>query len=143
MFLPYVYSKFNILAGNFFEEVEKMTYVDGFVIPIQKKKTNAYKKMALWGKRMWMKQGALEYFECVGEDLKGMPGCGNFKKMAKLKPNETAFFSFIVYRNKEQRNTINKKIMKEMNKYHMPKDMPFDMKRMAVGGFKTLVEGHK
>ena len=117
-----------------------MTYVDGFVIPVPKSKVAEYKKMAQWGKKLWMKHGALQYFECVGDDLAGMPQTSSFKKMADLKPTETAFFSFIIYKNKKQRDAINKKIMKEMEKQGMP-DMPFDVKRMAMGGFKTLVQG--
>ena len=79
-----------------------------------------------------------EYFECVGDDLASMPGASNFKRMAKLKAGETIFFSFIVYRNKAHRNAVNKKVMASMPS--MPKEMPFDMKRMAFGGFRTLVE---
>ena len=118
-----------------------MTYVDGFVIPVPKGKIAAYKKMAALGKKVWMKHGALQYFECMGEDLDGMPGCGNFKKMARLKPSETAFFSFIVYKSKAHRNAVNKKVMAEMHALPMPDSMPFDMKRMAYGGFKTLIQG--
>lgn len=119
-----------------------MTYVDGFVIPAPKKTVAAYKKMATWGKKVWMKHGALQYFECVADDLdNNMPGCGDFKKMAKLKSNETLWFSFIVYKNRAHRNAVNKKVMAEMAKHGMPKKMPFDMKRMAFGGFKTVVEG--
>jgi uncharacterized protein YbaA (DUF1428 family) len=118
-----------------------MTYVDGFVIPVPKGKVAAYKKMAALGKRMWMKHGALQYFECVGDDLAGMPECGNFKTMAELKPSETAFFSFIVFKNKAHRNAVNKKVMAEMQTQPMPKSMPFDVKRMAYGGFKTLIQG--
>ena len=120
-----------------------MTYVDGFVIPVPKGKVKSYVKMARWGKKMWLKHGCLEYFECVGDDLKAMPGCGDFKRMAKLKPSETAFFSFIVYKSKAHRNKVNKAVMEEMKKTPMPKDMPFDLKRMAHGGFKTLVEGRR
>ena len=118
-----------------------MTYVDGFVIPVKKSKVAAYKKMAAIGKRIWMKHGALQYFECAGDDLAGMPGCGTFKKMAKLKPTETVFFSFIVYKNKAHRDAVNKLVMAEMMKQKMPTTMPFDMKRMVFGGFKTLVQG--
>jgi len=118
-----------------------MTYVDGFVIPVPKGKIAAYKKMAAWGKKMWMKNGALQYFECVGDDLAGMPGCANFKTMAALKPSETAFFSFIIFKNKAHRNAVNKKVMAEMTTQQMPESMPFDMKRMAYGGFKTLIQG--
>lgn len=119
-----------------------MTYVDGFVIPVPKKKLAAYKKMAIWGKKTWMKHGALQYFECVDDDLKVMPGCGGgFPEMAKLKKGETLWYSFIVYKNKAHRNAVNKKVMHEMQQSKMPKVMPFDMKRMAHGGFKTIVQG--
>src|SRR6185503_13037265 len=118
-----------------------MTYVDGFVIPVPKGKVAEYRKMAALGKKMWMKHGALQYFECVGDDLAGMPGCGNFKTLAELKPSETVFFSFIVYKSKAHRNTVNKKVMAEMQKQAMPATMPFELKRMAYGGFKTLVQG--
>jgi alkaline phosphatase len=89
-----------------------MSYVDGFVIPISKRKVAAYRKMAQLGKRMWMKAGALEYFECVGDDLKSMPMMGDFKKMAKLRPGETVFFSFIVFKSKAHRNAVNKKVIR-------------------------------
>ncbi len=119
-----------------------MTYVDGYVIPTSKSKIAAYKKMATWGKRMWMKHGALQYFECVADDIEPMPGCGGgFKKLVKLKPSETVWYSFIVYRNKAHRNAVNKKVMQEMSKHTMPKSMPFDLKRMVNGGFKTMVQG--
>jgi uncharacterized protein YbaA (DUF1428 family) len=121
-----------------------MSYVDGFVIPVAKAKVAEYRKMAALGKKMWMKHGALQYFECVGDDLTGMPGmpeADSFKTLAALKPTETVFFSFIVYKNKAHRNAVNKKVMAEMMNQPMPKSMPFDMKRMAYGGFKTLIEG--
>ena len=120
-----------------------MSYVDGFIIPVPKTKVAEYKKMARWGKKIWMKHGALQYFECEGDDLAGMPECGTFKKLAGLKPSETVFFSFIVYKNKAHRNAVNKNVMAEMkdNPMPMPKTMPFDMKRMVYGGFKTLIEG--
>jgi len=119
-----------------------MTYVDGYVIPAPKSKISAYKKMATWGKRMWMKHGALQYFECVADDIEVKPGCGRgFKKMVKLKSSETVWYSFIVYRNRAHRNAVNKKVMAEISKSKMPKSMPFDMKRMASGGFKTMVQG--
>jgi alkaline phosphatase len=120
-----------------------MTYVDGYVIPVPKGKVAEYKKMATWGKKMWMKHGAVQYFECVGDDLAGMPGCGNFTTMAGLKASETVFFSFIVYKSKAHRDAVNKKVMAEMKNQPnaMPKSMPFDVKRMAFAGFKTLVQG--
>jgi uncharacterized protein YbaA (DUF1428 family) len=118
-----------------------MSYVDGFVIPVPTSKVAEYRKMAAMGKKMWMKHGALQYFECMGDDLAGMPECGNFKTMAGLKPSETVFFSFIVYKNKAHRNAVNKKVMAEMKNQSMPESMPFDVKRMAYGGFKTLIQG--
>jgi len=118
-----------------------MSYVDGFVIPVAKNKIAEYKKMAGWGKKIWMKHGALQYFECEGDDLTGMPECGNFKTLAGLKPTETAFFSFIVYKSKAHRNAVNKKVMAEMTKQEMPQAMPFDVKRMTYSGFKTIVQG--
>lgn len=117
-----------------------MAYVDGFVIPVQKKKVKAYLKMARLGARIWKKYGALEYYECVGDDLKVPFGMG-FPKMAKLKPNETLVFSWIVYKSRAQRDRINKKVMQDpqMNDPDMMKNMPFDMKRFSMGGFKVLV----
>lgn len=119
-----------------------MTYVDGFVIPAPKKKIAEYKKLAIWGKKVWMKHGALQYFECIADDLATMPGCGGgFEAMAKLKRGETLWFSFIVYRSKAHRNAVNGKVMQEMQRHKIPKTMPFDLKRMAHGGFKTVVQG--
>ncbi len=122
-------------------------YVDGFVIPIKKKDIAIYKKMAEWGRESWMRHGALQYFECIGDDLKVKKGMGKgFGKLAGLKPNETAIFSYIVFKSKAHRDAVNKKVMKEMDspenkkKYEgMP--MPFDMARFAYGGFQTIVEG--
>lgn len=120
-----------------------MTYVDGFVISLPKKNIAAYRKMALLGKKVWMKYGALDYKECVADDVKGMMGSLTFPKMTKSKPNETIIFSFIVFKSKAHRDAVNKKVMKDpmMNDPKMAKmPMPFDMKKMAYGGFKTIVE---
>ena len=119
----------------------KGTYVDGFVIPIKKKDLVAYKKMATWGSKMWKKYGALEYFECVGDDLSVTKGMGmGFKKLAKLKSDETVIFSFIVYKSKADRDRINKKVMSDPSmKDFDEKSMPVDMKRFVCGGFKVLV----
>src|SRR5262245_21728840 len=119
-----------------------MSYVDGFVIPVAKNRIAAYKKLAAWGKKVWMKHGALHYFECAGDDLIAPPDCGkDFKTLVRLKPGETVFFSFIVYKNKAHRNAVNKKVMAEMAKQPEPMVMPFDINRMTHGGFKTLVQG--
>ena len=89
-----------------------MTYIDGYVIPVQKRRIAAYKKLAILGRKLWMKHGAQQYFECVADDLAVQPGCGlGFTKLAKLKRGETLLYSFIVYRNRAQRNAVNKKVM--------------------------------
>ena len=123
-----------------------MTYVDGFVLPIPKKNTVKYKKMAMEAGRMWMKHGALQYVEAMGDDIKGMPGCGNFKNMAKPKAGETVWFSWIMYKNKAHRNKVNATVMKAFAKKYGNmdmKDMPFDVKRMASGGFVPKVSFKK
>lgn len=118
-------------------------YVDGFVIPIKKSKVKVYKKMAAEGCRMWKKHGALDYYECVGDDLKTPYGL-TFPKMCKLKKDETAIFAYIVYRNKAHRNKVNKKVMQDYAKKYekdaKPPEMPFSDKRFAMGGFKVLVK---
>lgn len=122
-------------------------YVDGFVLVVPKDKAADYEKMAKEGAEMWMKFGALEYFECKGDDLKtkamgGMKPLA-FTKMAKAKPSEDVWFSFIVYKSKKHRDEVNKKVMVEMDKLkdkYKDATMPFDMKRMAYGGFSVEVE---
>ena len=116
-----------------------MSYVDGFVIAIPKKRLNAYKRMAAMGRKAWMKHGAVDYKECVGDDLKAKWGTP-FTRMMKLKPGETAIFAYIVFKSRAHRDRVNAKVMKEMAAMGDPKDMPFDMKRMVYGGFKTIVE---
>jgi uncharacterized protein YbaA (DUF1428 family) len=122
------------------------TYVDGFVIPMPRKSVAAYKRMATWGKKTWMKHGALQYFECVGDDLAVPKGMGvGFPKGVRLKPGETVIFAFIIYRSKAHRDAVNAKVMKDPSMAKaMAKamtKMPFDMKRFMFGGFKTIVEG--
>lgn len=116
-------------------------YVDGFVIAVPKKNLKAYQKMATDGGKIWKKYGALQYFECVGDDLDSDWTTLKFPKMAKCKPGETVIFSFIVYKSKKHRDMVNAKVMKDpyMNNPDL-KNMPFDMKRMAYGGFETIVE---
>ena len=118
-----------------------MSYVDGFLIPIPKKNLKAYKAMAQWGKKTWMKYGALDYKECVGDDLANTHGTA-FGKLLELKSNETAVFAFIVFKSRKHRDKVNKKVMSDpaMNDPDMMKKMPFDVKRMAYGGFKTIIE---
>jgi len=117
-----------------------MSYVDGYVLPVPKKNLKAYARMAKMGAKMWIKHGALDFKECVGEDLKtkwGMP----FSRIMKLKPGETVVFSYIVFNSRAHRDRVNAKVMKEMEKMGDMPEMPFDMKRMVYGGFKVLVEG--
>lgn len=114
-------------------------YVDGFVLAVPKKNLPAYRKMAKVGARVWKDHGALEYVECVGDDLATTFGT-SFLKLAKTRPGETVCFSFIVYRSRAHRDAVNKKVMADPRLAKAPNPMPFDMKRMAFGGFKTFVE---
>jgi uncharacterized protein YbaA (DUF1428 family) len=119
-----------------------MAYVDGFVLVVPKKNLLAYRRMAAKAGVVWKDHGALEYRECVGEDLKSKWGTP-FPKMAKAKANETVVFSWIVYKSRAHRDQVNKKVMKDPRLNAMmpdPKKMPFDIKKMAYGGFKTIVE---
>lgn len=122
-------------------------YIDGFVIPIPEGKLEDYKEMASTAGKIWMKHGALEYFECVGDDLD--PDMGDtgmsittFPQLMKTQPGETVLFSFIVYESREHRDEVNKKVMEdpEMKDGCVPENgMPFDPSKMAWGGFKTFV----
>ncbi|HUS19883.1 MAG TPA: DUF1428 domain-containing protein [Terriglobales bacterium] len=118
-------------------------YVDGYVIPLPKKAVAGYVKMARAAGKMWKEHGALEFRECVGDDLKTPYGTP-FTKRMQLKPKETVFFSFVVYKSKAHRNAVNKKVMADPRMHKMMetmnKNMPFDTKRMAYGGFKVMVD---
>jgi len=118
-----------------------MSYVDGFVLPVPKKNIAAYRRMASQAGKIWREHGALDYKECAGDDLK-IKGVVSFPKLAKAKSSETVFFSFIVYKSKAHRNQVNAKVMKDPRIANMMsgKKMPFDVKRMAYGGFKILVD---
>jgi uncharacterized protein YbaA (DUF1428 family) len=118
-----------------------MSYVDGFVLAVPKKNMPAYRRMAAKAGKVWREHGAVEYRECVGDDLKvkmGLP----FPKLAKLKAGETVVFSWIVYKSRKHRDAVNAKVMKDprIAKMMEGKEMPFDVKRMAYGGFKIIVE---
>ena len=117
-----------------------MSYVDGYLLPIPKNKIAAYRKMAEMGRKAWTKHGALDYRECAGDDLEAKWGATPFTRMLKLKPGETVVFAYIVFKSRAHRNRVNAKVMKEMKAMGGPPDMPFDMKRMIYGGFKTIVE---
>ncbi|MDP1833896.1 MAG: DUF1428 domain-containing protein [Candidatus Moranbacteria bacterium] len=123
-------------------------YIDGFVLVVPKDKVEEYKKMAQDGRDMWIKYGALEYYESRGDDLAAQEMGGEkaraFPEMAGATSGDTVWFSFIVFKSKEHRNEVNAKVMEEMSKkMEGSKDMsaPFDMKRMAYGGFQVEVEG--
>jgi uncharacterized protein YbaA (DUF1428 family) len=114
-------------------------YVDGYVIPIPKRKVKAYLRLAKVGARLWKEHGALAYSECVAEDLKAPFGMG-FRRMARLKAGETVVFSWIVYRSRAHRDKVNAAVMKDPRMNASMKDsMPFDAKRFAMGGFDVLV----
>lgn len=120
-----------------------MSYVDGFVLAVPKKNLKAYARMAEAAGKIWIEHGALQFRECVGDDLDVKAGCGvSFKKLVKPKPGETVLFSFIVFKSRAHRDRVNAKVMKDPRLGQMMegKDMPFDVKRMAYGGFKVLVE---
>lgn len=118
------------------------TYVDGFVIPIPKTKVKAYKKMAKMGRDTWMKHGALAYFECLADDINPAYGT-SFLKMAQTKKNETVIFAFIVFKSKAHRKQVNAKVHKEFSQMPGAENfsMPFDVSKMAFGGFKTMIQG--
>jgi uncharacterized protein YbaA (DUF1428 family) len=115
-------------------------YVDGYVLPIPKKKLAVYRRMAQRAGKVWLDHGALEYVECVADDVKRGKWT-SFPRSVKLKPNETVVFSFIVYRSRAQRDRVNAKAMKDPRLADMmdPKALPFDGKRMFWGGFKSFV----
>jgi uncharacterized protein YbaA (DUF1428 family) len=121
-----------------------MSYVDGFVLSIPKKNTAKYKKMAREASKVWMKFGALDYKECMIDDVKPDKNLKfTFPKMAKTKSAEATWFSFIVYKSRKHRDLVNKKVMDYFTKKYgkdTMKDMPFDVRRMAYGGFKAVVE---
>ena len=116
-------------------------YVDGFVVPVPKRNLDAYRKMAEQAGKLWMEQGALQYWECTGDDVK--PGkVTSFPQSVQLKDDEIVVFSWIVYKSREHRDTVNAKVMDDprMKKMMDPKNTPFDGMRMFWGGFKTIVE---
>jgi uncharacterized protein YbaA (DUF1428 family) len=116
-------------------------YVDGFVVPVPRRKLAAYRAMARKAGKVWMEHGALEYVECVADDVK--PGKHtSFPQSVKLKKGEVVIFSYVVYKSRKQRDTIMGKVMKDKRLADMmdPNNLPFDGKRMFWGGFKTIVE---
>ena len=118
-----------------------MKYVDGFVLPVPKKNVEAYRRMSQQASKVWMDHGALEYRECVGDDLKWPMGVP-FSDTVKAKRNETVVFAWIVYKSRAHRDAVNAKVMKDPRLAKMMEKgaMPFDVKRMAYGGFKVIVD---
>ncbi len=128
-----------------------MAYVDGFLLPVPKAKLAAYRKFAILGRKVWMEHGALDYKECVADELfsvfpDGQGGMktapSQFPKMALAKRGETVLFSFIVFKSKADRDRINKKVMADPRMSTLdPSTMPIDGKRFGYAGFKVLVDG--
>jgi len=116
------------------------SYVDGFVVPVPKKKIEAYRRMALKAGKIWREYGALQYRECIADDVKWGKRT-SFPRSVKLKAGEVVWFSWIVYKSRAHRDRVMKKVMKDPRLADMmdPKAMPFDAKRMIYGGFKVMV----
>ena len=115
-------------------------YVDGFVLPVPKDRVEDYREIAQRAGEIWREYGALEYYECVAEDVK--PGeVTSFPQSVKMEDGETVVFAWITYESRAERDRINEKVMKDPRMSGMaPEDMPVDMKRMVYGGFETIVE---
>ena len=118
-----------------------MPYVDGFVLPVPRKNLPAYQRMSRRAGKVWREYGALQYWECSGDDLK-VKGMVPFTRTVRLKPGETVVFAWIMFKSRADRDRVNAKVMKDPRLANMmdPKTMPFDLKRMVYGGFKVLVE---
>jgi len=120
-----------------------MTYVEGFIVPVPKRKLADYKAMARKAGKVWMEHGALEFRECVADDVKWGKRTSFPRSVKMRRPVETVLFSYIVFRSRKHRDTVNAKVMKDprlkMMMSSSPKDWPFDAKRMIYGGFRTIV----
>ena len=116
-------------------------YIDGFLLPVPRKSLEKYRKISQKAGKVWRELGALDYVECAGDDLNVKMGA-SFKKQARAKSGETVLFSWIVYKSRAHRDRVNKKVMKDPRIASMMNDksMPFDVKRMAYGGFKVIVD---
>lgn len=115
-------------------------YVDGYVLPVPKKNVEAYRRMAQKAGEIWMEYGALEFVECIADDVKSGE-VTSFPQSVKLEPDEMVVFAWIAFKSREDRDRINEKVMKDPRLGEMdPKSMPFDGRRMFWGGFETLVE---
>jgi uncharacterized protein YbaA (DUF1428 family) len=118
-----------------------MAYIDGFIVPVPKKNLNAYKAMARKAGKVWREHGALDYKECIADDVK-VGKLTSFPRSVKLKKNEVVWFSYIVYKSRTERDRVLKKVMADKRLASMmdPKKMPFDGKRFIYGGFKVVVD---
>jgi uncharacterized protein YbaA (DUF1428 family) len=118
-----------------------MAYVDGFVVPVPKKSLAAYRRVAVKAGAVWREHGALEYRECIADDVK-MGKVTSFPQSVKLKPGETVVFAWIVYKSRAHRDRVNAKVMKDKRLAKMmdPKAMPFDGKRLIYGGFTMVID---
>jgi uncharacterized protein YbaA (DUF1428 family) len=120
---------------------ERMPYTDGFIVPVPKKKLPAYRRMAQKAGKIWKEHGALEFRECVADDVK-VGKWTSFPRSVKLKRGETVLFSYIVFKSRADRDRVNAKVMTDPRLAGMMsgKDMPFDGKRMIYGGFQVIVD---
>ena len=117
-----------------------MAYVDGFVLAVPKRKLATYRRLSYSAGKVWRQHGALEYRECVGDDLRVKMGV-SFPRLAKVRPGETVVFSWIVYKSRAARDRVNAKVMKDPRMVKAMKEpMPFEVKRMSYGGFTVLVD---
>ena len=118
-----------------------MPYVDGFVVPVPKKNMKKYEQISRKAGKVWLEHGALDYHECVADDVK-VGKRTSFPRSVKLKKNETVVFSWITYKSRKHRDVVMKKVMKDPRLAEMmnPKTMPFDTKRMFFGGFKSFID---
>ena len=117
-----------------------MAYVDGFVLAVPTRKLDAYRRLSQRAGKVWREHGAREYRECIGDDLNVKMGVP-FPRLAKAKPGETVVFSWIVYKSRAHRDRVNAKVMKDPRiTKTMTEPMPFDVKRMTMGGFKVIVD---
>ncbi|ETR77100.1 RNA signal recognition particle 4.5S RNA [Afipia sp. P52-10] len=118
-----------------------MPYVDGFIVPVPKKKVKDYLRISKKAAKVWKEHGALEFRECIADDVK-VGKWTSFPRSVKLKPSETVFFSYIVYKSRAHRDRVNAKVMKDprLDKMMAGEAMPFDGKRMIFGGFKVSID---
>ena len=116
-----------------------MAYVDGFIVPVPKKKLEAYRRLARLAGKVWRAHGALDFKECIADDVKKGKWT-SFPRSVKLKPSETVVFAYIVYKSRAHRDQVNAKAMKDKRMAGNMKSMPFDGKRMIFGGFKVMVD---